>query len=218
VNNVKDSRIFYTKGRVVGLTEFLMEDYRPFYQTWKDLSTQRNFNTMHYWESYEDFLALFTNPDRPPQRFNATIVRLKDRVPVGRISLAPAHLEPDLGIWIYKPFRFKGYGTETVQLSVDFIFGEFELEYIVAGISEHNQPSINLFTKVGFFRASELDGIEDTVFGDGKITQLGFRINKPNTKIIRMFISISCHEWLINQPTGAAFKYLAIWVSPRRKE
>ena len=218
MNNVKDSRIFYTKGRVVGLTEFLMEDYRPFYQTWKDLSTQKNFNTMHYWESYEDFLALFTNPDRPPQRFNATIVRLKDRVPVGRISLAPAHLEPDLGIWIYKPFRFKGYGTETVQLSVDFIFGEFELEYIVAGISEHNQPSINLFTKVGFFRASELDGIEDTVFGDGKITQLGFRINKPNTKIIRMFISISCHEWLINQPTGAAFKYLAIWVSPRRKE
>ena len=183
MNNVKDSRIFYTKGRVVGLTEFLMEDYRPFYQTWKDLSTQRNFNTMHYWESYEDFLALFTNPDRPPQRFNATIVRLKDRVPVGRISLAPAHLEPDLGIWIYKPFRFKGYGTETVQLSVDFIFGEFELEYIVAGISEHNQPSINLFTKVGFFRASELDGIEDTVFGVGKITQLGFRINKPKPTV-----------------------------------
>lgn len=178
VNNVKDSRIFYIKGRAVGLTEFLMEDYKPFYQTWKDISTQRNFNTTHYWESYEDFLTLFTNPDRPPQRFNATIVQLKDQVPVGRISLAPVHLEPDLGIWIYKPFRFKGYGTEAVQLSVDFIFGEFDLDYIVAGIYEHNQPSINLFTKVGFLRAPELDEIEDNVFGDGKITQLGFRINK----------------------------------------
>ena len=178
IDNVKDCRNFYIKGRDVGLTEFLMVDYKPFYQTWKDISTQRNFNTMHYWESYEDFLALFTNPDRPPQRFNATIVRLKDQVPVGRISLAPAHLEPDLGIWIYKPFRFKGYGTEAVQLSVDFIFREFDLEYIVAGIYEHNQPSINLFTKAGFFRVPELDEVEDNDFGDGKITQLGFRINK----------------------------------------
>ena len=65
-----------------------------------------------------------------------------------------------------------------MQLSVDFIFGEFDLEYIVAGIYEHNQPSINLFIKVGFLRAPELDEIEDNDFGDGKITQLGFRINK----------------------------------------
>ena len=180
IANVKNCRNFYIKGRAVGLTEFLVEDYKPFYQTWKDISTQRNFNTMHYWESYEDFLALFTNPDRPPQRLNATIVRLKDQIPVGRISLAPTHLEPDLGIWIYKPFRFKGYGTEAVQLSVDFIFREFDLDYIVAGIYEHNQPSINLFTKAGFFRVPELDEVEDNDFGDGKITQLGFRINKPN--------------------------------------
>ena len=179
----RSDRIFYTKGRTVGLTKFLMEDYRPFYQTWKDISTQRNFNTTHSWESYEDFLTLFTNPDRPPQRFNATIVRLKDQIPVGRITLAPVHLEPDLGIWIYKPFRFKGYGTEAVQLSVDFIFREFDLEYIVAGIYEHNQPSINLFTKVGFFRVPELDEIEDNDFGGGKITQLGFQINKPKLAV-----------------------------------
>ncbi|MDE3000648.1 MAG: GNAT family N-acetyltransferase [Gemmatimonadota bacterium] len=176
----RSSRIFYTKGKIVGLTEFLLEDYRLFYQTWKDPSTQRNFNTKHDWESYEHFLAMFTNPDRPPQRFNATILRLQDQVPVGRSSLAPAHLEPDLGVWIYEPFRFKGYGTEAVQLSVDFIFGEFDLDYIVAGIYEHNQPSINLFTKVGFFRALELDEVEEDAFGAGKITQLGFRIDRPN--------------------------------------
>lgn len=174
------NRTFYTKGRVVGLTEFLLEDYRLFYQTWKDPSTQKNFNTIPDWESYEDFLAMFTNPDRPRQRFNATIVRLQDQAPVGRISLAPTHLEPDLGVWIYEPFRFKGYGTEAVQLSVNFIFREFDLDYIVTGVYEHNQPSINLLTKAGFIRAPELDKFEDDVFGDGKITQLGFRINRPN--------------------------------------
>ena len=173
-------RSFYRRGKVVGLTEFLHTDCRPFYETWKDAVTQRNFNSKHEDESYEDFLAFFTAPDRPPQRFNATIVSLLDQKPIGRSSLAPAHLEPDLGIWIYAPYRFKGYGTEAVRLSVDYIFCKFDLDYIVAAIYEHNQASINLFTKVGFVRAPQLDEVEESVFGDGEITQLGFRIDKPN--------------------------------------
>ena len=182
MSSVRSSRHFFTKGLVVGLTEFLMDDYKLFYQTWKDPSTQRNFNTVHGYDSFKDFFALFTNPDRPPQRFNAAVVRLKDQASVGRISLAPIHQEPDLGIWIYKPYRFTGYGTEAVQLAVSFIFGTFDLEYIIAGIYEHNQPSIDLFTNVGFKRAQELDVVENSAFGDGKITQLGFRMNKtPST-------------------------------------
>ena len=172
-------RIFYIKGGVVGLAEFLLEDYRLFYETWKNPSTRRNFNFSHDWESFEEFLTMFTNPERAPQRFNATIVRLQDQVPVGRCSLAPAHLEPDLAVWIYESFRFKGYGTEAVQLSVDFSFAELDIDYIVAGIFEHNRASINLFTKIGFFRAPELDKVEESVFGDGNITHLGFRINRP---------------------------------------
>ena len=67
-----------------------------------------------------------------------------------------------------------------MQLSVDLIFRELALDYIVAGIYGHNRASIKLFTKVGFFRAPELDEVEESVFGEGKITQLGFRIGKPD--------------------------------------
>ena len=171
-------RVFHTKGKLVGLAEFLPQDYEPFYQAWQDPATQRNFNSTHDWESYEDFLAMFTHPDRPPQRFTATIVCLQDQATVGRISLAPAHLEPDLGIWIYEPFRFKGYGTEAVRLAVDYIFRELKLDYIIAGIYEFNRPSVNLFTKVGFAREPELDEAEESVFGEGQIVQLGFRLNR----------------------------------------
>ncbi len=174
------TRSFYRRGREVALAEFLHEDYRPFYETWKDSETQRNFNSRHEDEGYEYFLANFTNPDRPPQRFNATIVNLQDQTPIGRSSLAPAHREPDLGIWIYEQYRFQGYGTEAVRLSVDYIFRELGLNYIVAGIYEHNQPSINLFTKVGFTRVPQLDKVEESVFGEGKITQLAFRIDNPS--------------------------------------
>lgn len=175
---VRSNRRFFIEGRTVGLGEFLIDDYMLFYQTWKDPVTQRNFNTARGYDSFKDFLALFTHPDRPPQRLNAAVVRLKDQTSVGRISLAPVHQEPDLGIWIYGPYRFMGYGTEAVQISVKYIFGAFDLEQIIAGIYEHNQPSINLFMNAGFRRAPELDEVENSAFGDGKITQLGFRINR----------------------------------------
>ncbi len=170
-------RVFHTKGKLVGLAEFLPQDYEPFYQGWQDPATQRNFNSMHDGESYEDFLAMFTHPEKP-QRFTAAIVRLQDLATVGHINLAPAHLEPDLGIWIYEPFRFKGYGTEAVRLAVDYIFRELNLDYIIAGIYEFNRSSVNLFTKVGFAREPKPDEAEESVFGEGQIVQLGFRLNR----------------------------------------
>ncbi len=160
------------------LAEFQIEDYKPYYETWKDPITQRNFNSKHERQTFEDFLAFYTNPERPPQRLDATILRLSGDQPIGRISLAPKHLEPDLGIWIYQPFRFQGYGTEAVSLAVEYIFEHFDLEYIVAGIYEHNSASMKLFRKVGFRRTPELDEEEDDVFDSGTITQFGFRIDR----------------------------------------
>ena len=112
-------------------------------------------------DSFDDFLAIFTRSGRPPQRLNATIIRNSDEEPVGRISLAPEHQEPDLGIWIYNPHRFKGYGSEAVHLAVDYIFENFALDYIVAGIYAHNLPSMRLFARAGFRRWPELDEVED---------------------------------------------------------
>ena len=178
----RSSRLFFIKGTTVALAEFLIEDYKLFYQTWKDPATRRNFNSTRGYDSFKDFLALFTHPDRPPQRLNAAVVRLEDHASVGRISLAPACQEPDLGIWIYRRYRFMGYGTEAVQLSVRHIFGTFDLEQIIVGIYEHNQASINLFTHAGFLRAPELDEVEENAFGYGRITQLGFRINRTPTR------------------------------------
>ena len=136
-----------------------------------------NFNSKGSWTSAEEFLQFFTNPDRPPQRLNASILT-NDQV-VGRISLAPANQEPDLGIWVYAGNRGKGYGTEAVSLAVECIFGTTDLTYIVAGIYGFNSASKRIFEKAGFLRASELDETEKSVFGEGEIAQLGYRLNRP---------------------------------------
>ena len=169
----------YAAGPLVSLCEFLDEDYPHFYRAWQDPETQRNFNSKRGAEPYQAFHALFTDPQRPPQRFTATIVSSTDQIQVGRISLAPAHMEPDLGIWIYPGHRGKGYGSEAVQLAADYIFNKLGLDYIVAGIYAHNQASIKVFNKVGFVAAPSLDEVEESAFGEGPLTQLGFRLDKP---------------------------------------
>ena len=177
--NTRKGQPIYISGIRVCLAKFLLEDFKPYYESWSETETQRNFNFRHDWASYEEFLAFFTNPKRPPQRLNCSILRMVDGIPVGRLSLAPEHLEPDLGIWIYESFRSQGYGTEAVSLAVEYIFNNFDLDYIVAGIYEHNHPSMRLFEKVGFKRAPELDQEENSVFGGEKTTQLCYRIDGP---------------------------------------
>ena len=166
----------YIRGSTVSLAEFLDEDYLLYYETWLDPETRRNFNSKSSWESAEECLRFFTNPDRPPQRLNASILT-NDKV-VGRISLAPAHQEPDLGIWIYAGSRGKGYGTEAVSLATRYIFNTTDLTYIVAGIYGFNLASKRIFEKAGFQRAPELDEAEESVFGEGDIVQLGYRLSK----------------------------------------
>lgn len=171
-------RTFYIQGQVVGLAEFLDEDYRLMYETWQDPVTQRNFNVKREKEDYDAFFRFFTDPNRPVFRFVTTIIRLEDGVPVGRISVSPEAMEPDLGIWIFKPFRGQRYGSEAVALAVTYLFETTGLDYVVIGIYEHNTMSRRLFEKVGFQPAPQYDEIEDDAFGDGKIKQAGFILER----------------------------------------
>ena len=171
-------RIFYLKGQKVGLAEFLEDDYRLMYDIQKDPVTQRNFNVKFRWERYEDYVRFFTDPERPPYRFVTTIVRLEDGMPVGRISVSPSSMDPDLGIWVFKRFQNMGYGSEAVVLAVKYLFENVGLDYVVVGIYEHNAASWRLFENVGFQRAPEYDEVEKNVFGQGEIVQVGFVLEK----------------------------------------
>jgi RimJ/RimL family protein N-acetyltransferase len=169
-------RLTYIAGSTVSLAEFLDEDYFLYYETWLDPETRRNFNSQGSWKNAEECLQFFTNPDRPPQRMNAAILA-SDEV-VGRISLAPSQLEPDLGIWVYVGSRGKGYGTEAVSLATQYIFDTTDLTYIVAGIYGFNSAGKRIFERAGFKRAPELDEAEESAFGEGDIVQLGYRLSR----------------------------------------
>lgn len=108
-------------------------------------------------------------------RFASTVLRLGDHNPVGHVSLAASHREPDLAVQIFLPYRGQGFGSEAVSLASDYILETLELPYVVAGIFEHNAASKHIFEKAGFCRAPELDGAEEDQFGETGIVQLGYR-------------------------------------------
>lgn len=173
-------RKIYIEGSRVSLAEFLDDDYLPFYQTWLDPVTRKNFNTMGSFQSAEECLEFFTNPARPPQRMNAAI-RCGGQT-IGRISLSPAGQEPDIGIWVFSRHRGQGFGSEAVSLAVKYLFDTTNLQYLIAGIFSFNTPSRKIFEKLGFKRAPELDEAQESIFGEGEVIELGYRLDRPDGK------------------------------------
>jgi diamine N-acetyltransferase len=74
--------------------------------------------------------------------------------PVGSIELFdfdPFHLRAGIGIIIFETTqRQKGIATQALKLIMEYALGELGIFQLYANISESNETSIALFTKLGF--------------------------------------------------------------------
>lgn len=175
-------RKYYIKGKKVGLTNLIDDDHRLNWQNWLDVEMQRNFNYVCRWHNLEEYKAFFCSPNRQPQRFVATIVRISDECPIGNISLAPEDHEPDMSITLYCGFRGVGFGSEAFQLAIEYIFKHFNLDFIVAGAYEHNTASIRMLENVGFKHDYAKDSMIKNAFSNDQIRHLAFRLNRNEWK------------------------------------
>ena len=58
--------------------------------------------------------------------------------------------EGDIGYWVGKPFRNRGYVTEAVLSLIDFAFNELKLNRVWCSYYEGNFPSLRVMEKCGF--------------------------------------------------------------------
>ncbi len=70
-----------------------------------------------------------------------------------------------IGILIVDQAKNKGYGSEALELLIDYCFSRLKLHQLYCNIAEDNKASIKLFTKQGFTKVGLK---QDWVFSQGK--------------------------------------------------
>lgn len=83
------------------------------------------------------------------------IVRASDGLPVGMVGLRDIHprdRRANLGYFVARPHRGKGYATEAVEQAVRLAFGKLRLHRIEAGVFVGNRASARVLRKNGFRR------------------------------------------------------------------
>ncbi|OQY09032.1 MAG: GNAT family N-acetyltransferase [Marinitoga sp. 4572_148] len=70
-----------------------------------------------------------------------------------------------VGVFIGKPFFNKGYGTEAMDLLVDFVFNEMNMNKVKLHVFSFNKRAIKSYEKVGF----KVEGVlREQIFREGK--------------------------------------------------
>lgn len=119
----------------------------PYYPSW-----QGGFFTREYWElqiqvNYQEFandrsLRLFIFPKANPNKIIGTLN-------FSNIVRGAAHY-CNVGYSLAESEQGKGYMTEAMQSSIEYMFQEFNMHRIMANYIPHNQRSGNLLRRLGF--------------------------------------------------------------------
>lgn len=106
----------------------------------------------------EDAINHFKTFKDKEDRFTFSIVEKNSQILIGRITLFdynPRNKAIELGYFIFKEFRNKGYASEIIEKIKEFCFEKLEINKITAQTGSFNKESIKLLEKMGFLK----DGI-----------------------------------------------------------
>lgn len=88
------------------------------------------------------------------KQFRFVICNTKN-TPVGMIDLFdfnPQHKRVGVGILIKSKYQGKGYGTEALEMVIDYAFTYLNVHQIFANITSNNLKSISIFEKLNFLK------------------------------------------------------------------
>lgn len=166
-------RVIFIENDEISLVKYTHDDDKAMYECWLDIDTQKGYNGIFY-ESFEEF----HKEDISKFHFYSSIIDKKSGEIVGAVRLSPPKYEPDLAIWIFKPYRNKGYGYKAFSLGLQYCFNELKLDKVWAGCYENNIVSRNMLEKIGLVRDQSGDVTEIDVFNNKEIKQLSYVITK----------------------------------------
>ena len=151
------------------------EDLVFFYNIENDTSLWSSSNTT---VPYSKFLLKYYLENTKGDLFSDKELRLvveckETRQPIGMIDLYDFnafHHRAEVGVVILEEYRGKGYGSEALDLLVNYVFRFLMLHQLYAYVDSKNESSMALFSKVGFKQVSvlkdwfyDINGFRDAV-------------------------------------------------------
>ena len=144
LNNQKQSRVSYISNEMLSLVEYNESDDRSLYEDWLDPDTQKGYNGVHV----TTFEAFQTRKNR--WRFFAMIRLDSAGEIIGAVGVSSPETIPDLAIWIFKPYRRKGYGTSAFMLATKYAIEELKTTELHAGAYPDNTGSLKMLERCGY--------------------------------------------------------------------
>ena len=162
----------------IGLRKYTHDDDYEWYLCWQDIDTQKGYNGI-FDETFDEFCKSI-NIER--FKFWVTVIDKRTNESVGTLRLGLDEKCPDLAIWIYPKYRNKGYGTESFNLALKYLFDNFDYKELSAGCFQDNTHSRKMLEKIGFIHHPNYDEIEVNCFTGEETTQQEFRLMKKDFK------------------------------------
>lgn len=66
------------------------------------------------------------------------------------VGISPPETTPDLAIWIFDPYRRKGYGTSAFALATEYALEKLKISEIHAGVFPDNIGSKKMLIRCGY--------------------------------------------------------------------
>ena len=153
----------------ISFRKFTMEDV-PLYYEWAEKPYIKN---MWFQPGYEPKEAIIDKIKG--SKLGVPFAILADNIPIGHIQYWSATIDPSdifpnepkgtYGIDLFigeESYLDKGYGTEIMQLFVDFLFDKIQAKKLIIDPDIDNKRAIHCYEKVGFKYARTVnDGVED---------------------------------------------------------
>lgn len=158
------------KGKKVKLRALTMEDVEPAYQHMNDPEVLLNLSPgIPYPITYEREKQWFESQIAMKDTYNFAIEDIETGLYIGGCGINKVdwmNRVATVGIYIGdEDFRGKGYGTEAMELLVDFIFNQMNINRIQLFVFSFNERAIRSYKKVGFVEEGRL---KQSVFRNGR--------------------------------------------------
>ena len=169
-----DRAEFLAKGELVGIRPISPEDNHLRYAVWHDGEVQRNLNFVDN-DSFEVWLE---KAAKWRSWLDCVVISLADGLSAGYVSLGSIEADTELLILLLPEYRGRGLGTEAARLIIDYGFATLGISRVGGGACDFNTASQNMLGKLGFVRDPDQDESADNVWGEGKVTELCYHLDR----------------------------------------